>query len=66
MIRSQKKIGTVLIFIIVFFLALFRVKYLTAGMISNENVEEQLIKCVYFSTISLIIYAVLIKLGASV
>ncbi len=66
MIRSQKKIGAVLIFIIVFFLALFRVKYLAAGMISNENVEEQLIKCVYFSTISLIIYAVLIKLGASV
>lgn len=66
MIRSQKKIGAVLIFAIVFLGALFSGKYLNVGMLPNENVDVQLIKCAYFSTISLIIYAVLIKLGASV
>lgn len=66
MIRSQKKIVAVLILIIVFLGALFRGEYLNVGMLSNENVEEQLIKCVYFATVSFIIYAVLINLSVSV
>ena len=52
MIRSQKKIGAVLIFAIVFLGALFSGKYLNVGMLPNENVDVQLIKCAYFSTIS--------------